>query len=108
MLNQHDPNVIAARLSAAGNDWADKNAAAKALERAAKAMRYQCFLDADGNNEVRKAKAETAQAYQDLLDKAGDAETAAIKARVRYDTMRTEIDLIRTMESTKRAEMGMR
>jgi len=103
-----DPNQIANALIKAGHDWADQNAAADALTRATKSMRAKCFLEAKGNNEERKARAETDPEYLEMAQRAEDASRAALKAKVRYDTLKTKVELIRTVESTKRAEMGMR
>ena len=99
-----DRDKLTNRLVELGEDWADKNAAADALEDATKAMQGKCFLDATGNVEERKAKALNDPEYESMAEKAREARTAATKARVRYDGMRTYIDLLRSQEATRREE----
>ena len=108
IANNLDPNVLAHKHREAGDDWSDKHAAAEALERAAKRMKSECFLCATGNNEERKAKAETNEHYQDFAHRAETARRDANKARVKYDVFKAYNDNLRTMEATNRAEMQMR
>jgi hypothetical protein len=46
--------------------------------------------------------------YVDHIQRMVEARKAANKARVRYDSGRAYIDLARSMESTRRAEMNLR
>jgi len=103
-----DATAITERLRLAGEDWSDKHAAAEALEHAAEGMLAKQFLIATGNVEERKARAKCSDEYQAAVKASIDARLAANKARVRYDTGKAYCELIRTQESTKRAEMTMR
>jgi len=103
-----DPNEISHKLVSLGEAWADKVAAAEALEDAADAMRAQCFLEARGNVEERKMRALLDEDYKEMKGRARDGRRDATKARVRYDSMRAWIELIRSQESTRRAELTLR
>ena len=108
IANNLDPNVLAHEHREAGNDWSDKHAAAEALERAAKRMKAECWLCARGNNEERKAKAETDPQYQQFAKDAEESRRLANRARTKYDVFKAYNDNLRTMEATKRAEMQLR
>jgi hypothetical protein len=108
VLSSFDPDQIANSLLAAGNDYADKNAAADALENTVKSIEGKHFLDAEGNVEERKATARNRQEYKEYAAKATEARRLALRAKVYYDTLKVKVDLLRTLESTKRAEMGLR
>jgi hypothetical protein len=103
-----DPDLISNSLVTAGNDWADKNAAADALENTLKSIEGKHYLDADGNVEERKAKARNRKEYLDASAAAVEARRLAIRARVFYDTLKIKVELLRTAESSKRAEMQLR
>lgn len=103
-----DAREITERLRLAGEDWADKLAAAEALDDASESMQAKCYLQASGSVEERKAKAKVDDEYQRSRTIARDARLAANKARVRYDVGKAFVELIRSQESTRRAEMTMR
>lgn len=100
-----DIERISNELLKAGNDWADKNAAADAWERVQKSIEGKCFLEHTGNIEERRAQARNDPEYEEIAEKAEKARMLALKAKVKYDTMKTKVELIRSVESTRRAEM---
>lgn len=104
-----DPDRIAEELSKRGLTWADCDAAYKALDDATKSVLSECMIEA-GDVSVAKAEmhARTHPTYRAHLEAVDRARRAANRARVNLDVFETWIDLKRTEQATKRAEMGMR
>ena len=104
-----DPDKIAEELSRRGLAWADSDAAYKALDEATKSVLAECMADA-GDVSVAKAEMQGRGhgAYRAHLEAVDKARRAANRARVNYDTFQVWIELKRTEQATKRAEMGMR
>ena len=100
-----DADAIYQRLLTAGETWTDLSAAAQALDLAAETMAAREFLTSPGNIEERKALSKTSEPYQELRTAALTAWAKANKARVKYDTARVYCDMLRTVESTRRAEI---
>jgi hypothetical protein len=104
-----DPDKIAEELSDRGYAWADTDAAYKALDEATKSVLAECMM---GAGDVSVAKAEmygrTCRVYLDHLAAIKKARQAANRARVDYDTFQAWIELKRTEQATRRAEMGLR
>lgn len=95
----------------AGLAWADAKAAADALEETKKSVLAQSMAGyfsegMAGNKAETMALADPV--YIDFLRKMVAAGKARDRARVRYDILKTRIDLLRTNASTERAAMGMR
>lgn len=103
-----NPDQMAHALETMGLDWADKYCAADALERTLKSVEGKCFIRATGNIEERKAEARNDPEYVAAAEATEAAKLAALKAKVRYDTYKTKAELMRSVESTNRAQMGMR
>lgn len=104
-----DPDRTYDALIRAGDDWADKEAAASILEETKKSVLAK-LKNASGSKS--DAAAETvALAHDDYLahlEIMVEARKAATKARVRYDSAKVLAEMRRSEESTKRAEMTMR
>lgn len=106
-----EPAKLAASLLKHGQDWADKKAAADLLAETKGSVLSQIALKFLGEGfAVNKAEmmAEATQQYQDHIAAMVLAKRDAIKAEVQYKADQTYIDLIRSQESTKRAEMNIR
>lgn len=106
-----DPTEITTRLTTLGHDWADKEAAASVLEETRKSLRSQIalkFLAETGAANKAEMMAEATQEYIDHLKSMVEARRHANIADVNYSAARVWVDLLRTKEATKRAEMGMR
>ena len=95
-------------LSESGQDYADKKAAANALEELrrnlmAKLIRQRMSHgdSRSGAEEQARCTDQFARATQEMLA----AQKAAIKAKMRYDLAGTAVDLYRTEAATKRAEL---
>ena len=102
------PDDIHERLRLAGEEWADKAAAADMLEAFAEAELARQFIQAQGSIELRKAKAKVSVEYDAARKAAIRGKSDANKARVYYDSAKAWLELTRTLESTRRAELTLR
>lgn len=104
-----DPNEIAERMRLAGEDWSDKDAAANLLEETKKSVLAELINNADGSSMAAKeSQAQADPAYKLHLTNMVNARKEANRARVKYDSARAWVELIRTSEATRRTEMGSR
>lgn len=106
-----DIDALCDEAESAGLAWADAKAAAQALEETRKsvlATRMRRYFE-EG---LPANKAETLALgepdYQEFLSRMVKAGHAADRARIRYDILKTRIELLRTNASTERAAMSMR
>ena len=106
-----DTDALCDEAESAGLAWADAKAAYEALEQTRKsvlATRMRRYFD-EG---LAANKAETLALgepdYLEFLNRMVRAGHAADRARVRYDVLKTRIELLRTNASTERAAMSMR
>ena len=106
-----DPSRLAQEMAQRGEAWADADAAANALEETRQWL-YSSIAAEYLSNGESAAKAELLakgdQRYKQHLDAMVMARKAANKARVKYDTWRIYAENMRSLESSRRAEMGMR
>lgn len=106
-----DPAVLAHELSKRGETWADANAAAEALEETKATVLSQIAVGRiQGGDSAAKAElfARGSEEYRDHISKMVEARRAANRARVRFDTYKAYIELVRSAESTRRAEANIR
>jgi hypothetical protein len=110
-MTQFEPVTLALTLFEHGKDWAETNAAADLLEETRKTLRSQIalkFLPDVGAVSKAEMMAEATQEYIDHIKSMVEARKVANTARAQYDADRAFIDLIRSQESSRRAEMQMR
>jgi hypothetical protein len=104
-----DPAALAKRLIETGEAWADAQHAHALLEETKGSLLGKILKEHfDQPAWKAEALAKSDNRYTEHVRAMVDAEREAIKARVRYDAGRAFIDLARSAESTRRAEMGMR
>lgn len=106
-----DAHNLAHELSERGLTWADANAAAEALEETKTVVLSQIAVEHIRKGEsAAKAElfAKADASYRDHVESMVSARKAANRARVRFDTYKAFIELSRSQESSRRAEMGMR
>lgn len=104
-----DPDKTYAALVKAGEDWADANAAADALEETKKSVLAKLMLESGGKTNAEKEMLGLAdEKYMSFVNSMVEARRTANKLRVRYDSAKTLAELRRSQESTKRAEMQIR
>lgn len=104
-------NDATARLIEVGETWADLDASASLFEELRKSVLGKLVLEFTASG-MPAGKAEhaayDAPEYRQHVTQMVEARRKATRARVRWDTGRVHVDLMRSAESTKRAEMGMR
>lgn len=106
-----DTDALCDEAENAGMAWADAKAAADALEETRKSVLAQTmttFLAEGHANNKAETMALADGAYLSFVRKMVAARQASDRARVRYDILRTRIELIRTNASTERAAMSLR
>ena len=104
-----DPDKAYEAMVRAGEDWADKQAAADLLEETRKSVLAKLMLEAAATTQAaREMHALADESYTDFIEGMVNARKAANKARVRYDGAKVLAELRRSQESTRRAEMQIR
>ena len=108
-MTDFDPDRIYKQLADAGEDWADKQAAAELLEETKKSVLAE-LMNAEVGLSVsaRESNALANPAYRLHLTNMVAARREANRARVRYDSMKVLAEMRRTQESTRRAEINLR
>jgi MarR-like DNA-binding transcriptional regulator SgrR of sgrS sRNA len=92
----------------AGMEWADRKAAADALSETRKSVlsqRMASYLEQGSAANKAEIMAQAEASYMDHLERMVEAERQANRARVRYDILRTRIELLRTNVATEREAM---
>lgn len=99
------------RLIQVGENWADLDAAASLFEELRKSVLGKLVLEFTASG-MPAGKAEhaayDAPEYRQHVTQMVEARRKATRARVRWDTGRVHVELMRSAESTKRAEMNLR
>ena len=96
------------RLRLAGEEWAEADYAASLLEETKKSVLSQEMQRFAGlSNAAAEAKAMGSDVYLNHIREMSAARREANKARVRYDSAKMFVELLRTQEATKRAEMRL-
>ena len=109
MPDRLDPDALYNQLVDLGETWADQDAAASALEEALRGVKALAFLSSDGKNVAeREAKMNSDPSVTEHIGYMVEARRVANRSRVRYDVGKVRVELIRTLESTRRAEMALR
>jgi hypothetical protein len=104
-----DPEKMYERIVAAGESWADAEAAAALLEETRKTVLAKAMNDAPAATiSAKEMTALASDDYKRFIEGMVRARAAANKARVKYDSARILAELRRSQESTKRAEMNLR
>jgi len=101
-----DPSELASELSKRGLEWADAEAAAQAMEETKKILLAELSLQYPGESRAAATDKATADpAYKLHITQMVTARKEANRALVRYRTYQVFVDLERTQESTRRAEV---
>ena len=103
-----DANELFHKLTVAGNDWADKQAAYNILEDTKNAVLAQLMLKSQAPSVAAKEiEAKASKEFTEHVQNTQEAMKAALKAKVQYESIKTWIDLKRSEEATRRAEMKL-
>jgi len=102
-----DPHQLHDRLVRAGSEWADKEAAATLLEETRKSLLAHVTLRFLKGSSFAAAEnaARATEEYTDHVQAMVEARRQANQARVKYETAKVYVDLLRTQSATRRAEM---
>jgi len=101
-----DPTEIAERMRLAGEEWSDLDAAANMLEETRKSVLAELVNQSKGGSiAAKESEALADPAYKLHITNMVNARKEANRARVKYDTARAWVELVRTSEATKRAEL---
>ena len=97
------------KLVEVGEAWADLKAAYHALDDSAPSVLADLTMayKGDGSRIEAEMMARRSQQYRDHLASVAVAHKAYLRAQVRYDSLRTLVELRRSEESTRRAEMRL-
>ena len=99
-----DANQLFHKLNEAGSDWADKEAAANVLEDTRHAVLARLMLASDAPSvAAREVEARASVEYEAHVKATQAAKAEALKARVKYDSMRVWVDLQRTAAANEGA-----
>jgi hypothetical protein len=110
-MSSLDPAHIAHSIVVAGKNWAVKNAEASAMEETKKSFRAQIMSEYfEQANSMAKAEAlaDADERMMKFILEMVEKRKEANKAKVVHQTMLIKVDIMRSLESTKRAEMGIR
>lgn len=104
-----DVNDIYEKLVTAGEDWADKDAAASLKEETKKTLIAQLkTVSKAGSDAAREMEALASEGFKEHVRDMIEARKQANKAKVGYDAIKIWIELYRTKSATERAEMMLR
>ena len=99
-----DPVKLCEELRARGDEWAEADAAEKALERTLKPLLHTIMGKSEGGSvAARESEAYADPQYAAHISALNDATKAASLARVKYETMKTYLDLERSRMASERA-----
>ena len=107
-MSDFDPEAIYQKLTDAGEEWADKDAAANILEETKKSLLAELKVGFTGSDAERERNALAETTYKLHLKNMVAARREANRSKVRYDSMRVLAEMRRTQESTRRAEANIR
>ncbi len=103
-----DADKLFYKLTLAGDDWADKQAAYNILEDTKNAVLAKLMLKSQATSVAAKEiEAKASSEFTEHVQTTQEAMKAALKAKVHYESIKTWIDLKRSEEATRRAEMKL-
>jgi hypothetical protein len=103
-----DANELYYKLTQAGDDWADKQAAYNVLDDTKNAVLAQLTLKSEATSvAAREIEAKASKEYTEHVKHTQDAMKAALKAKVNYESIKIWIELKRSEEATRRVEMKL-
>lgn len=97
-----NPQEVYERLVTAGDDYADKNAAAEILEETKKVELARLMNGLEGSQAAKEAEALCNPLYCSFLGRMIEARKEANKAKVKYESAKMFAELLRTKAATER------
>lgn len=105
-----DSDTMYRKLIETGEAWADAKAAYQALDDATASVLADLthgYRTADTSHAAAETMAKRSQQYRDHLASVSVAHKAYLRTQVRYESLKTLIELRRSEESSRRAEMRL-
>ena len=103
-----DADKLYYKLTQAGDDWADKQAAYNVLDDTKNAVLAQLMLKSQATSiAAKEVEAKASKEYTNHVKATQEAMKASLKAKVAYESIKIWIDLKRSEEATRRAEMRL-
>jgi hypothetical protein len=99
------PDEIYQRLSTAGEDYADKDAAASLLEESKKVLLSQLMQSHEGSVAAREMAALADARYSEHIADMVEARRQANRAKTRWLSAQAWVDATRTAAATERAAL---
>jgi hypothetical protein len=109
-MTEWNPSDLARGFYEHGKDWSEKDGAASLYEETRRTLRAQIalkFLPDAGSVSKAEMNAEGTIEYIEHVKAMVAARTVANIARAQFDADRAFIDLVRSQESSRRAEMQL-
>ena len=107
-LSRFNPDELHHRVVHLGEEWAEANAAADLLEESKRSVLAEISQGASGGVAERERVGLASEKYLSHITAMIAARRKANIARVHYDAAKAWIEMARSMESTRRAEMTLR
>jgi len=107
-MTDFDPDRIRTRLVEVGEEWAELDAAANVLEETRKTILAEIMLKCEGSQAAKEMQALADPSYKLHVTKMVAARKEANRAKVKFETGKMWAELMRTRESTRRAEATIR
>lgn len=98
-----DPVKLCEELRERGDEWAEADAAEKALERTLKPLLHTIMAESTGSVAARESFAYADPRYKEHINALNEATRRASLTKVKYETMKTYIDLLRSKMASERA-----
>ena len=106
---QLEPDKIAHRFVELGHKWVDADAAASLLEETKKTVFAEMMRQSNENTiGAKEAFAASHTTYKEHIDAMVEARRVANRALVEYKAAQVWIDMARSVESSRRAEMNLK
>ena len=103
-----DADKLFHKLTLAGDDWADKQAAYNILEDTKNAVLAKLMTKSQATSVAAKEiEAKASDEFTAHVKATQEAMKAALKAKVNYESIKIWIELRRSVEATRRAEMKL-
>jgi len=108
-MTEINPESVYRQHLETGQDWAEKQAAYQLLDDVTKSIKSAEMMAAKQAESCAMNEAEaialSSSAYRDHLQSVAEARTAALKAKVRFDSIKVLWEARRTLEASERAAM---
>lgn len=99
-----EPNTIYRKMVEAGESWAEANYAAELLEETKKTLVSQLSTESGETSiSAKEAFALRHPSYKIHVQNMCEARRDANKAKVKYDSLKTWVEVVRTKEANERA-----